>query len=298
MNIGTPRPEPWLAAVFEGAGATLWWNVATGEAGGEVWDEALAGAWLALPNPRLRSGDAQFFARAAALAAWREAWWPASYVRGIAPLDPRILAAERAVALVALDGISDDEDAATRASSALTELDDDALEASETVREAVAAGVLAAATTDALAALADDYGAALAPAPVAQADFALAAAGSAPAAALATGSDPVDPGCVPQGVVDPFARIEWRVTASMSLEVTVAAAPVAGRAPAAELVAHIGPLEVPLFRSDGVWSGRAGAAAGILALGPDERRARLEVPGFDAIPGVDPETLARIAGEG
>lgn len=297
MNIGTPRPEPWFAAVFEGAGATLWWNVATGEAGGEVWDEARAGAWLALPDPRLRSDDAQFFARAAALAAWREAWWPASYVRDIAPLDPRILAAERAVALAALDGVSDDDDAVSRAIAGLAEPAGDALEASETVRAAVAAGVLEAATTEALAAFADDFGVALAPVPAAQADFALAAAGSAPAAAVAAGSDPVDPGSVPQGVVDPFARIEWRVTASLALEVTVAAAPVAGPAPTVELLAQVGPLEVPLFRADGMWSGRAGGAAVLLALGPDERRAHLSVPGFEAIPGVDAETLARIVGE-
>jgi hypothetical protein len=307
MNIGASRPEPWLAAVFEGAGATLWWNVATGEVGGDVWDAPRAAGWLALPDPgagpaggapRPRSDRAAFFARAAAFADWREAWWPASYVRGIAPLDPRSLLAERAVALAALDGITDDDDAAARAWARLARCaaelglpDDAAMSSGAVFREAGLTGA------DDLVRLADDYGVTLEPAPVAaRHDYALAAAGSAPAAALAAGWDPVDAGTVPPGVVDPFARIEWRLTAAMALEATVAAAPVVGPAPTVDLIAVVGPVEVPLVRAEGVWTGRVAGAAGILALAPEQRTARLTAPGFDPVPGVDPAILARIAG--
>ncbi|HLT67110.1 MAG TPA: hypothetical protein VKZ73_04495 [Microbacterium sp.] len=303
MIFGTDRPEPWLAAVFEGAGATLWWNASTGETGGEVWGAARASGWLVMPEsamdaPHPRSARTGFFARAAAFTDWREAWWPASYVRGIAPLDPRALSAERAVALAALDGVTDDEDAPARALAGLARwtaelgmLDDTAVSAEAVFREAGVAGA------DDLVRLADDYGVALVPAPVAaREDYALAAAGEAPGSALAGGSDPVDPGAVPPGAVDPFARIEWRVTAAMALEATVAAAPVIGPAPAAPLTALVGPVEVPLVRTGGVWTGRVTGAAVVLALAPEQRTARLVAPGFEPVTGVDPAVLARIAG--
>lgn len=305
--FGTPRPVPWLAAVFEGAGATLWWDVASGESGGEVWDAPRAAAWLEADD------TLRYFARAAAFAAWREAWWPASRIAGIAPLDPRILAAERAVALAALDGATDDEDAASRALAdlarwtAILGAADEADLATPVVLAARAAGVLeqdAAGITAGLEILADDHGIELARATVpARADYALAAAGSAPATALASGSDQVDPGAVPQGVVDPFARIEWRLDLAMTLEVSVAAAPTIGTAPDISLTASIGGassvggIEVPLERSDGLWIGTAAGAA-LLALPPEARVAILRVRGFDPVPGVDPETLARIAERG
>lgn len=287
MNLGAARPEPWLAAVFEGSGALLWWNVETRASGGEIWDDARADVWIRAPRVTA-------FARAAALASWREAWWPASEIAGIPPLDPRLLAAERAVALAALDGVTDDDRAAARAFADLAfwtaqlgpldELDGSVFEE---------AGVVVPAD---LARLADGYGVGLADAPAPRPhDYALAAAGRAPAAALASGSGPVDPGAVPQGAVDAFARIEWRLTATMTLEVEVGAAPVIGPPPSVALAARVGPVEVPLSRAAGVWTGRVENAGGLLALPEQQRAVRLVAEGFDPLPGVRPETLRRIA---
>ena len=48
--------------------------------------------------------------------------------------------------------------------------------------------------------------------------------------------------------------------------------------------------------AEGVWTGRVAGAAGVLALAPEQRTARLTAPGFDPVPDVDPASLARIAG--
>src|SRR5690606_35326863 len=167
--------------------------------------------------------------------------------------------------LAALDGVTDDPDAAKRALRDLA-----AWTAELGSLENLDAPVLGESgiTTHAdLESLADDYGVELLHVRVPRAhDYALAASGSAPAAALVAGSDPVDPGSVPQGTIDPFARIEWRLSATMALEVTVAAAPVIGSAPRVDLVARIGPVEVPLERAEGVWTGQVANATALLAL--------------------------------
>ena len=270
--------DPSLTAIYEGAGALLWWNVATGESGADVWDAARADAWLS--QPELGWHD---LAQQAAYSRWRAAWWPASHLRAIAPLDPRLLAAQHAIALADLDGINDDEDAAARAFAQL---------AAEIRR----LGPLpeGAPDCDRLESLADDYGVTLEDAGVQpRTDYALAASGVASrAGALAAGESAVDPGSVPAEMVDPFGTISWRLAADMSVEVSVPAAPVVGEAPAVALNAVVGGLEVPLYRTADVWTGVAEAAT-MLLLGTHE--ARLEVPGFDPIPGVAASMLVQAA---
>ncbi|WP_029151095.1 hypothetical protein [Microbacterium indicum] len=263
-------PDAWRAAVFEGDGALLWWDLATGVSGADVWDDARAAAWIELPREPMRR---------AALAAWREAWWPASRIAGIEPVDRRALAAERALAAAALDGIADDDEATERALRDLARLGpwED-----ERIRE-----------------LADDYGLADAAAEEAaarQEAYALAAAGEAARAPLQSGESPVDPGAVPQGVVDPAGRIAWSIAfgaAGPTIRVSVPAAP--GDERAAALTAHVAGVDVPLARSGERWAGEAAAPATVLAAAGHE--ASLTAEGFAPIPGVDLEVLLRIARE-
>ncbi|MGO1838286.1 MAG: hypothetical protein ACTH0E_02090 [Candidatus Microbacterium stercoravium] len=353
IQIGAPRPPAWLAAVFEGAGATLWWHAETGAPGTEIWDAARAAGWLHAVWPSVattvlseasgealgigrtsgpeqpesaprgsdlrqnridptelsdRTGPLEPYARAAALADWREAWWPASHTAGIPPLDPRLIEAERVLALAALDGASDDDDAVGRAATRLAarigdlgSLDETDLGPRDAARLASLVpndqhprrAVLATARD-----IAGDHGIDLtaAPAPT-RTDYALAASGTAATAALLEGSAPVDPGSVPQHVVDPFGLIEWRVTMTMTIEVTVAAAPLFANArpPGVDLRARIAGTEVPLARAGDVWFGAAAAPAGLIALPPARRTASLHVADFVPVEGVDPDALRRIA---
>ncbi|WP_105565718.1 hypothetical protein [Microbacterium halophytorum] len=130
--VGPGLPPTWRLAVWAGDGATLWWDAGDPDArfGAIVTDAATARAWIGeacgselvgVLSSEAESAevaitpDAVFFpaARDAALARWRQAWWPASRERLIPPLDPRLLAAELADALRILEPIS--SDAPTRA---------------------------------------------------------------------------------------------------------------------------------------------------------------------------------------
>lgn len=336
---------PWRTAVFEGAGATLWWDLGTGEDGVDVWDAPRAAGWLdAVPRE---------MARQVALDAWREAWWPGSRIADVAPLDPRVLAARRATALAALDGVTDDDAAVERAlrelAAHLARLGPLATVGprptvrpgqdtasgpagtsaanAEASTEATASAEIAA-LAERVRELADDHGVVLAAPAPAEApqpeDYALAARGGpAGGAPLLEGSDPVDPGAVPQGVVDPLGRIAWQVRLSMTIEVTVPAAPVVGAPPAVPLVAFAlpadgtpvtgpadgasaagpgghapapgtGGLAVPLRRRGDVWRGEAAVGPDVLARRP---RLGLRVPGFTPVLGVDAARLVEIARE-
>ncbi|MGO1234445.1 hypothetical protein [Microbacterium gubbeenense] len=353
IQIGAPRPPAWLAAVFEGAGATLWWHAETGAPGAEIWDAARAAGWLHavwpdadatvlseasgealgigrtsepnrsesgpsgadLRHNRIdptqlsdRTGPLEPFARAAALAGWSGAWWPASHTPGIAPLDPRLIETERVLALAALDGASDDDDAVARAAAGLAARTGDHGPLDETdlgPRDAARLARLLPndrqqprAVLATVKDIAGDHGIDLtaAPAPT-RTDYALAASGTAEAASLVSGTAPVDPGSVPQHVVDPFGLIEWRVTMTMTIEVTVAAAPLFANArpPGVDLRARIAGTEVPLARAGDVWFGAAAAPAGLIALPPARRTATLHAADFVPVEGVDPDALRRIA---
>ncbi|MEL7975152.1 hypothetical protein AAG589_04760 [Isoptericola sp. F-RaC21] len=289
---------PWRTAVFEGAGATLWWDLGTGASGVDVWDAPRAAGWLdAMPREALRR---------LALDAWREAWWPASRVADVPPLDPRMLAARRATALAALDGITDDDRAVERA---LRELAAHVGRLGPLERVSRPAGTPEdpAVLGDEVRELADDHGVVLdapAPAPAPQQeDYALAArGGAADGTTLLEGSDSVDPGSVPQGVVDPLGRLAWRVRLTMTLEVTVPAAPTVGAPPPVAPVAvddapddgATGALAVPLQRRGDVWRGEAAVGPAALTRRP---RLTLRVPGFTPVAGVDAAQLVEIARE-
>ncbi|MCP2267240.1 hypothetical protein ACFQHV_07270 [Promicromonospora thailandica] len=273
------RPVAWRTAVFEGAGALLWWDLGTGEGGEDVWDAARTAGWLDAPRDTMRR---------VALDAWRAAWWPASRVADVAPLDPRVLCARRAVALAALDGITDDDEAVERALRELA-----AHEARLGPLEEAAVGPLAARVRE----VADDHGlAGTAPdAPPRREDLALAAGGTpATGDVLMAGDDRVDPGAVPQGVADPLGRIAWQVGAALTVAVTVPAAPVAGDPEPVVLTAVADGVTVPLHRAGDAWWGEVPAPPALLTSRPVFR---LVVPGFAAVPGVDARRLVEIARE-
>jgi len=273
----------WRTAVLEGAGALLWWDLGTGEQGADVWDEARAAGWLDVAGE-----DVLVPARRAALDAWRAAWWPASRVADVPPLDPRVLTARRALALAALDGVTDDDEAVVRALRELAALGPGPVGGplDEQVRELAADHGVDLAASDPLGS----------PGPRPE-EYALAAGAAGPRGApVLDGVDPVDPGAVPQGVVDPLGQVAWRVDlaggADLTLAVTVPTAPVVGAPPRVTLRAVAGETVVPLRRAGDAWSGTVPAPPALLAARP---RFRLEVPGLTPVPDVDPHRLVEIA---
>lgn len=288
----------WRTAVLEGAGALLWWDLGTGRQGADVWDEARAAGWLGVAGDELLVP-----ARQAALDAWRAAWWPASRIADLPPLDPRVLAARRALALAALDGVTDDDEAVPRVLRELAGLTTrlGALDGrlGEQVRELAADHGVDLETPDPFPAEEPAAPRTQAGAAPRQEEYALAAGASGPAGtALLEGADPVDPGAVPQGVADPLGDVTWRVDlvrgVDLTLAVTVPAAPVVGEPPHVPLRAVAGDVVVPLRRAGDAWSGTVPAPPELLAARP---RYRLEVPGLTPVPDVDPHRLVEIARE-
>jgi len=301
-----PRASGWIDAVFPGTVRAL---AAAGAFAGDVGDGAedpaavepatsatagtaddaggsavpvAGGAAGSVAVPDAHDGPLTESARAAALGAWRAAWWPASRIAGVAALDPRIVAAERIAALADLDGVLDDDGAIERA------LADWAV---------AAAAFGAAGDGDAgpllrrAAEIADDYGVPLGAPAVPQPradDYALAAAGDGQAAALARGESRVDPLALPGGVVDPAGSVSWSVAlgaGGATLAVSVPAGPqfAGAEAPRAGLVATVAGVEVPLALAGDVWAGAvavpatflsaaagAGAALAVVGFAPDQ----------------------------
>lgn len=312
-QLGAAPGAPWSIGVLEGAGATLWWPAGAGLPGGVIWDAPLASGWIdaiwpgtttalaaagAFGAPRAEAaapasddadrpaGPLAEAARLAALAGWRAAWWPASRVAGVPPLDPRLVAAELVVALAELDGALDDDreepDALDRALAGYAS----AVEAFGAVAQAPGAAGPARLIGRAEE-IAADHGLALgAPAPAERAeDYALAAGGERAAAAVTSGADRVDPSVLPQGVVDPAGELTWHVAigaAGASLSVSVPAAPQFSDAPPPDpgLRARIADAEVELGLHGQTWEGRSPVPATFLALPPERRTAVLFVPGL------------------
>ncbi|WP_105565744.1 hypothetical protein [Microbacterium halophytorum] len=312
-----PRASGWIDAVWPGTTATLAEAGAFGAvSGARVADEAAgagergaapdaaargaggaAGADAGAPGSdsggrgaEERDGERPYgsgtpladAARRAALAGWRAAWWPASRVAGIPALDPRLVAAELAVARAELDGALDDEDAAARALAGFSA----AVARFGEIEPGDGTGAdLAARAAELLA----EHGAELPGPALAETradDFALAAAGRAAPAPLAAGESPVDPASLPQGVVDPAGVVAWSVAIGAGgavLSVAVPAAPQFGDAapPAADLRARVADAEVPLARGGDAWGGEASVPPTFLALPPERRAAALTVVGFD-----------------
>lgn len=323
-RLGDDPGPAWAIGVFEGAGATLWWPAGHGAPGGLVWDAAAAAGWIDAVWPgttdalaaagafgagvapheqrseAVTAGDADGpladAARRAALAGWRAAWWPASRIAGIPPLDPRLVAAERLIALAEADGALDGEaieraaEAYGAAVAALGPAAPESSSASDLIRLA-----------DEVAAEHGADAAATAAAPMRAEDYALAAAGERAAAALASGSARVDPASLPQGVVDPAGEVSWSVALGAegaSLAVSVPAAPQFGDAPVPEaaLRARVADAEVGLRLEGEAWRGEAAVAPSFLALPPERRAAALLVPGFE--PDADPAATHEHAADG
>lgn len=299
-RIGGDATAPWLVGVFEGAGASLWWPAGGGEPGGLVWDAAAASGWIdgvwagataaladagaftGTPAGRIpvgtEEGPLAGPARRAALAAWREAWWPASRIAGVPGLDPRLVTAERVMALAALDGATDDPDAVERALA-------DHADAVRRHGDLGAAGDLARRVAE----VAADRSVALvaAEAPTRAEDYALAASGEGTAAALSSGSVRADPLALPQGVVDPAGDISWRVSlvaGGALLRVSAPAAPAFGDAapPRLDLRARVAGEEVALARRGEAWEGEQSVPATLLTRPTAE--AELVMPGFAGVP--------------
>ncbi|CCH30941.1 hypothetical protein ABZ816_01575 [Actinosynnema sp. NPDC047251] len=270
-------PHPERAALLEGRGAVLAWDV-LGDAApaARVHDPARAADWLWEAYGEQAAagilGDAAEITardwpegRTLARLTWLEAWWPASAEAGVPALDPVVLLAERALATNAVEHLLDDEDATARALAA------------------VPADPVVAGLSERLAALAEDYGIVL-PAPVAtRAEFALAAGGAAgvDGVTVHSGADPVDWALVPAGAVDAAADARWAVVrrgGGTFLDVVVPGGP----RPDVPLAARFGPVDLPLEGTDdlGRRTGRAAVPPTVLLLPPAARRLTVYAPGF------------------
>ncbi|MEU4806526.1 hypothetical protein [Actinosynnema sp. NPDC023587] len=293
-------PHPERAALLEGRGAVLAWDV-LGDAApaARVHDVDRAADWLweAYGDEAAAGvlGDAAGITpagawpagRALAQLAWLEAWWPASGAAGVPALDLSVLRAERAVATSAVEHLLDDEDATGRALAA------------------VPADPVVAGLSDRLAALAEDYGVVL-PAPVAsRAEFALAAGGDAAGdgtgadgVTVHSGADPVDWALVPAGAVDAAADARWAVVRRGGATFLDVAVP-GGPRPGVPLAARFGAVEVALDGTDGLGrrTGRTPVPATVLLLPPAARRLTVYAPGFapPAAPDRDPDAPSRRA---
>ncbi|MBW4717965.1 hypothetical protein [Saccharothrix obliqua] len=290
-------PHPERAALLEGRGALVAWDVLGGGApAARVHDPDRAADWLwEVYGPEAADavlGDAAVVTptgpgagRTLAQLDWARAWWPASAVAGVPALDPVLLSAERAVATCEVEHLLDDEDATARALA-------------EVPADPAVPGL-----SERLADLAEDFGVELPPAVLpARAEFALAA-GSATAATAATGTtvhsgaSPVDWALVPAGAVDAAADARWAVVrqgGATFVDVVVAAGP----RPDVPLVARFADVDVELGDVDdfGRRTGRAPVPPTVLLLPPARRVLTVHAPDFASPPGEpDPDAPARRA---
>lgn len=293
--LGEPPDRPELSALLEADGATLIWDLTTENAlpTAIVWDPRRAGAWAwqvygpgatdalagtessfaATPGPVLAA------ARTAARCGWARAWWPASRLAELPPLDPRLLDLEKAAALVELEHLLDDpEGVDDRLGAALSDtagMDD----ATGDVGALLARG----------RELGADRGLRVAePATPAgrRSDFALAAGDATGApGAVATGTAPLDLSRLAPGTVDAASPARWSVhreAGQTVLEVTVERAP---RHPAdtvepAPLEAGFAGVTLRLTPADGRFAGRIVVPARFLLSRPEQRVLEVASPGY------------------
>jgi hypothetical protein len=282
------RPHPEQTALLEARGATLCWDVLTdGPPVVEVHDDRAAADWL------WELDDDATALRTVAYLGWARAWWPASAVAGVPPLDPALLAAELAVATAAVDHLLDDADAVERAVAAAA----DAVHPLAALADDPDLGARATELAARLADLADDHGIALPtalPEPVtpvpSRSGFALAAGGTVGEdVVVLRGSSPVDWALVPQGAVDAAADATWAVVRRGGESVLEVSVPGTG----VPLLARFGPLDVAL---DERGEGAVPVPATVLFLPAAQRMLTVYSPGF-AVPDApeDPDAPARRA---
>lgn len=298
LVVGDWPAWPEVTAVLEAAGAVLAWDVLAGDPvpAARVHDPALAVEWLweiygsatedilaGTPDVTVpEDGDwsVRDACRTVAQLDWAQAWWPASASAGVPALDSVVLRAERALVLSSVEHLLDDPDAVVRA-----------LESVALPADADLAGRVAA--------VAEDYGIELSPAPApTRAGFALAAGGDAAGigTTVLTGQSTVDWMLVPAGAVDAAAPAEWAVVrraGATVVEVTVVPGPGLG----SPLAARFGDVEVALDEVDGLGrvTGSAPVPASVLLLPPGERAVIVYAPGFAAPVEPEPGAEARQA---
>lgn len=298
LVVGDWPAWPAVTAVLETSGAVLAWDVLAGDTvpAARVHDPARAAEWLwevygsaadailggveDVTVPEDGDWTVRDACRTVAQLDWAQAWWPASATAGVPALDPVVLRAERALALSNVEHLLDDPDAVERALRAVT------LPADQDLAGRVAA-------------LAEDYGIELSPAPApTRAGFALAA-GGAPGGVgttVLTGTSTVDWMLVPAGAVDAAAPAEWAVVrraGTTVVEVTVVPGPGLG----SPLAARFSDVEVALDEVDGLGRviGSAPVPASVLLLPPAERAVIVYAPGFATPATPEPEAGARQA---
>jgi hypothetical protein len=299
LLVGDWPPHPERTALLEARGALLAWDVLVDDPvpSARVHDPAPAADWLwefygtsdftgdEVVVPADGDWRVRDAGRVVAHLRWADAWWPASATAGVPALDPALLRAELAVATAEVEHLLDDEDATERALAEVGPFTADP-------------AVDALATR--LAALAEDYGVALAEATVpSRSTFALAAGGGeqGDGVTVLSGADGVDWALVPQGVVDAAADAEWSVVrrqGSTFLEVAVSPGPRGG----ARLAARFGRVEVELDDIDGLGriTGRTAVPPTVLLLPPAQRVLTVYAPDFAVpAPATDPDGPARRA---
>jgi len=316
LRIGATPSRAARSALLETAGALLIWDVAAPDAppAASVWDPVLAidVAWQvygpeAIP---VLLGQADAFepvpappldhARRAALAAWAAAWWPASTLAGVPPLDPRILTLEQADALLAMEHLLDGDELLLAALA-------DGLVAARALR--LASGIDAA-VLPALAALearieeaAEDRGvtadSAAATMP-AREDFALAASDTVRSATgvLAEGTEPLDLSAFAPGTVDAAGTARWQVRSGHSdvvLEISAPRAPAIPPTDPEPLDAVFAGVALTLRPEPGRFAGSLAVPATILLTPPDARTLTLASPGYRGHGDVDADALLAVA---
>jgi len=315
LRIGPTPSSAAHSALLETAGALLIWDVADPDVpAASVWDPALAidVAWQVYGPEAVPAllGQTDAFepspapaldhARRAALVAWAAAWWPASTLAGVPPLDPRILSVERADALLAVEHLLDGEELLLAALA-------DGLVAGRALR--LAPGIHAA-VRPALTALegrleeaaADrgiTAGSAAATVP-ARADLALAASATvrSTAGVLAEGTRPLDLSAFAPGTVDAAGSAHWQARSGQSdvvLEVSAPRAPSSSPTDPGPLDAVFAGIALTLRPEPGRFAGSISVPVTILLTPPDARTLTLASPGYRGHGDVDAEALLAIA---
>jgi hypothetical protein len=286
LVVGDWPGWPEVTAILEASGAVLAWDILVGDAvpAARIHDPARAAEWLwevygsaaedilggaeDVTVPEDGDWSVRDACRTVAQLDWARAWWPASASAGVPALDPVVLQAERAIALSTVEHLLDDPDAVERA------LESVALPAEEDLAGRVAA-------------LAEDYGIDLSPAPApARSGYALAAGGMSGGTrtTVLTGTSTVDWTLVPTGSVDAAAPAEWAVVRRAGATV-VEVSVIPGPQPENPLAARFGDVDVALDEVDGLGrvTGSAPVPASVLLLPPDRRAVIVYAPGF-AVP--------------
>ncbi|WP_119696500.1 hypothetical protein [Microbacterium halotolerans] len=323
--FGAAMPPAWRLAVWQGPGATLWWDVAAPETdlGIVVTDATSALPWISevfgdavsrlLRSPDDPSAEALAFvrqtplataARDVALARWRQAWWPASREKLVPPLDPRLLAAERADALdrlregatsvaladtAALDSARHDLAAAERRFGRLDDHDSHPHRSIGAVTTGAEPAPVDASPSD--AGVVPSTG-----------DLALHRAPERRRAPL-SGTFPIDVSLIPHGVVDAAAEARWHIAFQgavpwINLEILAAPRFANEAPPEPDLHVSFAEINAELTLTDGAWRAEQPVPLHVLTDPPSDSTLVLYLPGRETRrPAPDAAELIRIARE-